>query len=431
MLLETQVRELVELRAEHKNLDYKQSFDWNTAKDAKIGLIKDILAMLNTQDGGKIVVGVKDTDFELLGMPHAEFESFDTTKINDLLRRYTDPPASCELQKFVLDGKNVVVLDVPEFTDIAIICKTDANSSTDPAKLILRKGTIYIRTDKATSEAISNAEEMRELMTRSLLRRGDQLLQTIERLIKGGSDRTRGQAEQAYESEIQAAAQYLVESLPEMGGVGHWEIVAKPLVFKHERIPDLQSVARLIVESEVALRGWDFPRTERENAANFADGRQSFTNWTGTAGRRLEGYRACKSGLLFWEGAFREGDAQSADGHKMLSFINLIYQITEFFLFFKRYYTRFAEDSTIQVTIRLVGIKDRQLVSMDPAVDLFGEYVCQERELSIVGEHSVAELRASTEEIARKVVRRVFEIFNWSDPAETMIENWQRKLINR
>ena len=34
-----------------------------------------------------------------------DFSSFDTTKVNDFVQRYTDPPASCEVQKMILDGK--------------------------------------------------------------------------------------------------------------------------------------------------------------------------------------------------------------------------------------------------------------------------------------------------------------------------------------
>jgi len=53
MLSDSELKELVGQKSETRNLDYKASFNWDTAdNDAKCELVKDILALLNTQDGG-------------------------------------------------------------------------------------------------------------------------------------------------------------------------------------------------------------------------------------------------------------------------------------------------------------------------------------------------------------------------------------------
>jgi acetyl-CoA carboxylase carboxyltransferase component len=43
----------------------------------------------------------------------------------------------------------------------------------------------------------------------------------------------------------------------------------------------------------------------------------------------------------------------------------------------------------------------------------------------------VSELRADSEVIARRIVRRIFELFNWNDPDEKMLQSWQQKLLLR
>jgi hypothetical protein len=44
---------------------------------------------------------------------------------------------------------------------------------------------------------------------------------------------------------------------------------------------------------------------------------------------------------------------------------------------------------------------------------------------------TVAELVASYEELARKAIRRVYELFNWSDSSDEILKEWQERLANR
>ena len=99
-LSEDAVRELLDIKSENKNLDYKEKFNWNTSsKEEKTEIVKDILAMSNTQDGGNIIFGVRDNDFESIGLSEDDFKSFDQTKVNDFLHKYTDPKHTCHVHK--------------------------------------------------------------------------------------------------------------------------------------------------------------------------------------------------------------------------------------------------------------------------------------------------------------------------------------------
>jgi Putative DNA-binding domain len=264
-LLSNDVDQLLRVKTEGKNLDYKQGLDWATcSNDEKIEIVKDILAMSNTQDGGRIIFGVRDNDFEPLGVSDEEFASFDQTKVNDFLHKYTDPKFTCYVYKQTVDKKKFVVIDVPEFPESPIICKQDANSSKE-GKSILRRGQLYMRTEKATSEPPSSAQDMRELLGRALAKRSDELLGNIERLLKGRPPKATESAEEKYREEIREADGFFEETIgEELKKFGSWTLNVYPTDYSPKRILDHQRIKELIRSSEVQLRGWNFPIRTRK-----------------------------------------------------------------------------------------------------------------------------------------------------------------------
>ena len=302
MIGEDTFKALLARRAELKNLDYKRSMNWASASnDEKCDLVKDILSMMNTQDGGQIIIGVEDRTYDPIGMTDSDFTSFDPTKVNDFVHRFTDPPASCQVQKLMVGGKQFIVIDVLEFTDVPIICKTDANSAGN--KLILKRGGLYIRTEKPTSELVSSVEQMRDLMGRALLKRGDQLLRTIQGLLLGQPIAAPIDLDE-YRQELENAEAFFSQVLPaEVQSSGHWDVIALPTSYAKERVPSLGTLSDALARSEVSLRGWNFPHTDPRHTANFSHGRQSSTALEGRM-RCYEAFRAYMSGLFIWRGTY-------------------------------------------------------------------------------------------------------------------------------
>jgi|HubBroStandDraft_6_1064221.scaffolds.fasta_scaffold06658_11 hypothetical protein len=430
MLSDDELRELLAQKTETRNLDYKASFNWDAAdNDAKCELVKDILAFLNTQDGGRIVIGVRDETLEPAGITDDDFSSFDTTKVNDFLHRYTDPQSSCVVQKLTVNGLKFVVINVPEFTDIPIICKKAANSSTNASRTILKLGGVYIRTDKATSVLVPTSEEMRDLVNRAVLKRGDQLLSTIRTLLKGNPPAEKAEIKQ-YEAEIREAQEYFKEVLPpDFENLGYWQVIAMPQTYSRERIPSITAVLKALVESQVSLRGWHFPHFDKDTKSNFSQGRQSHTAFM----HHIEAHRAYQSGLFIWRGAYWENSPHFTDQYgEGLSFVNVIYTVTEFVLFLKRYYERVSPDAAVRFSIEMTHIKDRPLIATDfESMPYLGTYAAKEPKLMIEKDFAVPELRASAEEIAIGIIQKIFEVFNWNDPDANMIRSWQQRLLSR
>ena len=218
-----------------------------------------------------------------------------TTRLLDFVNRYADPPSAVGVSKFTIDGQRIVALDVPEFAEVPTICKADLNAPNNQA--VLKRGATYIRTERASSEGVSTADAMRDLMNRAVVKRGDQLLKMVERLIKGKPLELDEDAARQVENEIQAGSQFLIENLPpEFGQSGRWEIEFSVLPYVQERVHSFRAIADALQASQVTLRGWYFPHFDRDNTSNFAQGVQSFTSDRGMLRRHLEGYRAYQSG---------------------------------------------------------------------------------------------------------------------------------------
>jgi hypothetical protein len=433
MMTEAEIKELLARKTETKNLDCKESLDWSTASnDDKCELVKDILAFVNTQDGGCILIGIRDDMLDLVGLGDDAFSSFDTTKVNDFLQKYTDPPTSCEVQKLTVDGFKIIAITVPEFKDIPIICKKDANSSKDPKRLILRAGGLYVRTDKATSVLVPTSEEMRDLMNRALLKRGDQLLSTIEALLKG-TPKTASSVQKDYAREINEALEWFKGVLPpDFESKGFWQLRVRPDMYRRDRIPDKVTLWKAVTESEVSLRGWNFPHTDRQTQSNFSNGRQSYTNQSVLGEAYVEGFRAYQSGLFIWRGAYRENALSFTNQYgKALSFVNVIYEITEMFVFMKRYYERVAPEAIVLVSIEMNDINGRALIATGDAAPFLDPPVSRVPNLLIEESYTVDALRTSAEELAIKIVQNIFGMFNWNSPDPSMIRLWQQRLLSR
>lgn len=434
-MTENDLKELLQIKTESKNLDFKQTLNWDTCDtEDKVNLVKHILAMANTQDGGKIIFGVKDGDYEPIGMPEEDFTSFDITKINDFLEQYSDPKCSCQVFKLKLESKNFVVIDIPEFTTEPIICKKDANSK-NGRTVILKNGGLYVRTEKGSSQLIPSSQEMRELLGRALIKKRDELLHNIEALLSGRPQKPKDESKTKFEEEIKQAEEYLKTNLQiekHTNRQNFWNLAVYPLPYQPNRVPDQNEIRKLIDQSAVKLRGWYFPYTNtHENTSNFTKGRQTFL----VGGNHIEGYHALQSGLFYWKKVFWEAiDGQTTrNGRSVLSFIGAIYTLTEIFFFLKRYYEFLSPDTNLYIRITLTGLRKRKLVSSDPSALLFdlGDYISQEN--TFVEETSITSvmLKASWKEQANEVARKLFLIFNCNDLDPAEIGNWQTKLMER
>lgn len=430
--MSSEIEELIDARIETANVDYKEGFEWvKHNRDMQLGVIKDILAMANTRDGGTIIIGVKDEGYELVGVSNAILESFDQSNIAQMVHRYGKPKVNLQVIRTDVSGKSIIAIRVAEFDDVPIISSETITALNSP-KPILRKGALYIRTSAATTEEICSDQEMREVIGRAMVKRGDELLRTVERLIKGQPISPDTQSIDLYQKEIQDTEKWFAEVL-QKGFLSspRWELFAHPTRYLAERIRDLPLTTRLIREAQVSLRGWPFPYIgNRGEASPFNSGFQAYVDWKDIR----EAFRFYKSGLFVWKQTISEDlrDYKTESGNRTLSFIRAIYSLTEWSLFLVRLYEAIGNIDSVTITIRLIGSKNRQLASFDSSVIFHSEwYESQEDIIEFKRNYTLEELRASGKDIAGAVAKHIFHVFNWTDVTDDTIHFWQNKLTTR
>lgn len=432
-MTDDEIRRLILLKSEGPNLDYKAGFTWSKDnRDKKYELIRDLIALANTKDGGRVIFGVRDEDLELVGVSAEIFESIDPTDVVSMLHDNGAPKARCTVFKRDIDGRKVIVFDVGEFDETPIICTKGISSLDGTKRVILRQGAIYIRTGAGSTEEISAPDDMRSLIARAVARKADELLKSFSDILTGRPVHLGESAAASYEPEVAAAETFLHSKLGPDLTTGHFEVIAYPTVYNAKRIGTIPEVAEAVRQSEVRLRGWNFPHTDKQNAGPFANGFQSATI-SHLFGRYVEGYRVYQSGLLLWKRAFWEDaeDKKSKDGRPLLSFVSAIYSFTEYLLFLSRFYERIAPEATLRFAITLRGCDGRELASFEPLVAFWEGHIAHEDVIRQEREVQLAELRASHLTIATEMVKHVLHVFDWMDVSDASIGSWQQKLIKR
>lgn len=427
-MLQSEIEALVHRKSETAHLDYKAGFEWKKEnKDHQLGLIRDMMGMANTQDGGTIIVGVKDETYDLVGVSPDILVSFDQTDIGQMLYSYSDPKLTFELQKAKVDGEDVIAIRVFEFNDVPIVC-TDTVFGKDPTKPILRRSALYIRTPAAQTEEVSSAHDMRGLMGRGLQKRGDEVLRSVQNLIMGSPLVPTNETVNRYQEELAQADKWFREVLQKgFLNSARWELISYPLPYVADRVASLPALENALLNSQASLRVTPFPYIFHDSVSGmFNSGYQSFTD---NSNVRV-GFRLYRGGLFVLKHALWEDlqGAKTEEGKRTLSFNSAIYLLTEFLVFASRLYQEILVED-IHIMVRLVGGKDRALQSFEALAPLLPWYVSQEDDILVWKDLKLPVLRINALDIARNIAQQIFHVFNWTDVSDQVLAQWQNKIL--
>jgi len=179
---------ILESPNESKSIEFKPSVPWpsnidNIQQNNKIQeIIKSILAMSNTRDGGKIILGVEKDDKEnkyyLKGMKVEDLKTYDQDLIFEHVRNFGEPEPKFQVLNIEYDDKNFIVFAVQSFIFAPIICinKRSLNQ--------LENAVIYIRTDKPETKRITETSEMREIIDLAIEKELDLFSVRMQRFFK-------------------------------------------------------------------------------------------------------------------------------------------------------------------------------------------------------------------------------------------------------
>jgi hypothetical protein len=438
--LETQILN----RSEYGHVEFKQSFKWDEkdkdktpiSRQLKHRIIKTILCFANRRDGGRIIIGVDESN-HTIGMNDADFESFDATAINELLEKFADPPHTVKVSKPILTGvvdsslqeKKIVVIDVLEFDNVPIVCKKDYGSP--PEKNILVEGMLYYRSDKANVENKVDPIALREVLNRATIKNGEKLLSQIVDLLQEQGYLMRNNIAKVnpmddyYKPFLEEAQSRVIEDAN-----GFWKITTKPKEYKQERVNN-DLLYEIIQRSQVSLRGWYFPHVSSTHIQYLQDGVGSYVN----SPRHQESFSAYTNGLftfhrVFWEDL--ENSSYKQMEVKAFDFKNVIWSITEFFIFFKRFYEDIAPGEEIEIQISANNIKGRQIGTTDFSLNIGDDWFSKhQNQFAYSKTIQTTVLSISHIDIANECIRKLFRIFGWPDANPEVIKSWQIQLIEK
>jgi len=152
--------ELITHGREERNIEYKGDVSWKS-KDVQAKLVKSILALANIPDGGAIVIGVAQVGeaFSLSGVSDDNLDTFKQDDISAKVNNFADPYVELSVSRVPYDAKNYVVIQVKEFTEIPVICKSDGLPGLGIGKIFTRPRR------KIETVQIPSQIEMREILT--------------------------------------------------------------------------------------------------------------------------------------------------------------------------------------------------------------------------------------------------------------------------
>lgn len=224
---------------------------------------------------------------------------------------------------------------------------------------------------------------------------------------------------------------------------GYYTLEFRPTKFKQDLISDLKLIRSYVDSAQISLRGWSFPVIPPHNKefAEIYNAKDCVEAWVATD-HYVEVWRLYSSGLFIDFNAFKD-DWYSESGfakgtrfekiepNKWLDAIGVMYELTEFMLFFSNIAQEINSDS-FYIKIILNNVKNRTLTTFDPSRGpLFDKYVSRVNSITWKKELGKELLISSSIDLAKDVIKKVYEQFNWGTYSEKLIDNEQKKLIER
>jgi hypothetical protein len=338
-------------------------------------VLKAMIAMSNRQDGGTIVIGISDDKtkgsvrhHEVVGMSEQEAATWDADRLADKVAKYTDPRLVFAAETIVREGKHFVVIEVNEFADAPVFVAKSIYTE-DNREILLKRGALYVRgSSKPETVELSTAEEMRSLLSVALAKYMRQHLSTISAAgIRIGIDELTAHDSIMFDKELGQSDPQLLELTNEIEKRAYWKITIRTDRYIVDRLPFI-SLRDIISNSQVSLRGWNFPHLEYNPTSDF-----KYETWWGQGveyGEIHEVWRFFRSGQFQYIGGLVEdwiNFGESADGQPgKFPLWATIFRMLEIYIFASRLASTDAGGPNMFVHIEIDNINGRQLYQDNP-----------------------------------------------------------------
>jgi len=221
---------------------------------------------------------------------------------------------------------------------------------------------------------------------------------------------------------------------------GYWRVNFQPVV-DAVKLPTVESCKQVVEESALELRGWEYPAVLLGSPEVVRERHENYFELSNDWWNHIEFWRMYQSGQFLHYLALREDwlqdDGWASQQEKQvppgtrLGVVGTVYQATEIYAFLQRLVQKGLYDEGVAVSVRLVGMKGRALWLDDPMRIRFSfERKTDAEQIEWKQVHTKDEVLSKAPELARDVLRHVFDRFGWQ-PNEEQLRADQDKLLSK
>jgi hypothetical protein len=411
MALNDEILKLINQR-ENESLEFKSSARWDYKqskknKELEFVILKTVSALMNSK-GGTLLIGIDD-DGNIIGLK----------------------PDYKTLQKLNADGYEVFLhnlfsqnfgSDAGQFIDIKIteidgedVCKITVPASVKPIYL---DNKLFIRTGASS----------RELTTKEAI---------DYYLVRWQGNISEEQINQEkFAVEIKSAEDKISEKLEsKLNEAGYWLIYAHPAKFIEKRINDPNIIRKIVDQAMVKKREDFFPNIRdhffKPQHENFNKGIKYYD----IKNDKIEAGWFYQSGLFVWKRAIQEDINELykrylIDGYNInlkenpsfIDFRNIIIPVTEFFQFFRDFYSQVVIEPEEEIYLKIILTKSNQRL-LTPYTQYRVQGLSTEDTIEFDGQYKLNDLKENYLEIARKdFIKNFLRLFNTNYPEERLKE---------
>jgi hypothetical protein len=418
-------------RGETRNIEIKGVCAF--ANDMRAHLATSIVAMANSPSGGTLIIGVENGTWQVQGLIDEQLKTFDKTAISQYLGKYVTPLPHVEVERVDHPQGRVLLLQISEFEDVPIVVSKRIADSVN--KTHASEGDLWIRTESCECRRIASADEMRELLSRAMTKRSENLLAQIRSVIIGAPPT----------QPMELPEDLFAQALPDWSTIRNawetqhpeyawWEVNLLPISNLVKQF-QLDEIVTAIDKSEVRWRGWYYPThgVRGEKLEYMLE----YVHFSYEADRNSERWQAGRTGAFGSAhidlGDFVEPDLGSdlqPPPMRFIDFTGIVFSMTEFF----RFATNMAgalgcEELWLRVTLH--NVLGRPLGAFDRRYSPWSAGNASMRDIAQARIFSHTELESAWRDLALDWAKQILTVFQWPEANREMLARHQMRLIER
>lgn len=238
----------------------------------------------------------------------------------------------------------------------------------------------------------------------------------------------------------------LIEKIKEKG---YWKVIIRPTKFMENRISNKDEAAKIIQESKIVFRGWDYPHIDHREGIvrSGSDSVSSFCDWP--EGGHFEFWKFYLNGQFVHYFSMREDYEMSEEekekirgsfpfskldkeADRFLSIISALYSITEIHFFAANLAKLGNFSKETEMVIELGNVEGRVLFFWgEPFRHLFQAYTCRYQPIVEKRTFLTKDLMSDPANLALDFTIDIFKEFNWKNANKNVFVEDQKKLIER